>query len=301
MKDGRASETAISIAVNTVAASRDPVLRRVLANPDEPYSEWFVLEHSPEARERLSQWRSRPTSMSFWGNLAFPGGRNHIQLRKRWIETEVRAALEAGMAQVVALGAGYDTLCLRLSAEHPKVQFVELDHPDTQAVKRRALENHRALPANVTLVPVDFARESAETRLLETPGFRRGVKGVWVAEGLLMYLEPGDRDALFRLVSRTARAGSRFVFSMVDSRCLSDPANPVSRTIRLAAYAGEPIRSGQNPRSVGKFLSGRGFRVLARADHRALQADYLDPLGITLPLSEAEFLVAAELVKGSSR
>jgi methyltransferase (TIGR00027 family) len=168
-------------------------------------------------------------------------------------------------------------------------------------VKLRALENHEALPANVTLLPVDFTRESAETRLRETPGFRQGVRGAWVAEGLLMYLEPDDRDALFHLVARTGRAGSRFVFSMVDSRSLSDPKNPVSRTIRMAAYAGEPIRSGQNPRSVGRFLSSRGFRVLSRADHRALQADYLDPLGIKLPLSEAEFLVAAELVKGTGR
>ena len=301
MKKGRASQTAISIAVNTVAAARDPVLRRLLADPEEPYSEWFVDEHSGEAGERLTQWRERPASMGFWSQIMFPGGRNHIQLRKRWIEAQVLAALGDGITQVVALGAGYDTLCLRLGGKYPKAMFFEVDHPDTQAVKRRALDKHGALPANVALVPVDFTRESAETRLIDTPGFRSGVKGTWVAEGLLMYLDADDRDALFRLVARTSRAGSRFVFSMVDSRCLSDPANPVSRTIRMAAYAGEPIRSGQNPRSIGKFLSSRGFRVLARADHRALQADYLDPLGIELPLSDAEFLVAAELVKGSTR
>jgi methyltransferase (TIGR00027 family) len=300
VKKGRASQTAISIAVNTVAASRDPVLRRLLADPDEPYSGWFVAEHSAEAGEQLTQWKTRPGSMGFWSQIMFPGGRNHIQLRKRWIEAQVRVALDGGIAQVVALGAGYDTLCLRLSSRYPKASFFELDHPDTQEVKRRALENHDALPANVTLVPMDFTRESAERRLIDTHGFRPGARGVWVAEGLLMYLDADDRDALFRLVTRTARKGSRFVFSMVDSRCLSDPANPVSRTIRMAAYAGEPIRSGQNPRSVGRFLSSRGFRVIARADHRALQADYLDPLGITLPLSEAEFLVTAELVKGSS-
>ena len=299
MKEGRASETAISIAVNTVAASRDPILRRLLSDPEEPYSEWFVIEHSAGARERLAQWKSRPGSMGFWGNIMFPGGRNHIQLRKRWIEAQVRAALGDEMTQVVVLGAGYDTLCLRLSAEHPKARFFELDHPDTQAVKRRTLEGHQALPANVMLLPVDFTRESAESRLLDTPGFRRAVRGIWVAEGLLMYLEPDDRDALFRLVSKLGRPGSRFVFSMVDSRSLSDPQNPVSRTIRMAAYAGEPIRSGQNPRSLGRFLSSRGFRVLSRADHRVLQADYLDPLGIKLPLSEAEFLVEAELKEGS--
>jgi O-methyltransferase involved in polyketide biosynthesis len=114
VKQGRASETAISIAVNTVAASRDPVLRRLLANPEEPYSEWFVLEHSAEARDRLTQWRSRPGSMGFWGNIVFPGGRNHIQLRKRWIETQVRGALGDGITQVVALGASWITPTRRL-------------------------------------------------------------------------------------------------------------------------------------------------------------------------------------------
>ncbi len=294
MREGRASETAISIAVNTVAASFDPVLRRVVADPAEPYSEWFVEAHSAKAREQLARWKSRPTSMSFWGNIMFPGGRNFIQLRKRWIDEMVREALRDGMTQVVVLGAGYDTLSLRLSAGHPGVRFFELDHPDTQAVKRRALEAHAALPGNLTLLPLDLTRESASQRLLETPGFRRGLRGVYVAEGLLMYLGPRDVDSLFRLVAQTGRPGSLFVFSMVDGRSLADARSPVRRTIQMAAFHGEPVRYGLSPRGVKAFLLRRGFRLRARADHRTLRAAYLDPLGVQLPLGEAEFLVAAE-------
>lgn len=294
VKEGKPSETAISIAVNRVAASLDPVLRPLLVDPDEPYSEWFVDEHSPRAREQLAKWKSRPTVMSFWGDLMFPGGRNFILLRKRWIEDQVRIALKKGMRQVVVLGAGYDPLSLRLRAEYPRVRFFELDHPATQDVKRRALEARKALPDGVTLVPVDFARESTEERLLRAPGFRRGARALFLAEGLLMYVEPKDVDALFGLVARTARPGSRFLFSMVDSRCLADPRSPITRTVRMAGFSGEPIRSSQNPRSIKSFLSQRGFRFGSKADHRTLRTTYLDPRGITLPLGEAEFLVAAD-------
>lgn len=296
MKEGKPSETAISIAVNRVAASLDPVLRPLLVDPEEPYSEWFVDEHSPRAREQLAKWKSRPAVMGFWGSLMFPGGRNFILLRKRWIEDQVRMALGKGLRQVVVFGAGYDPLCLRLSAEYPRVRFFELDHPATQDVKRRALEARNALPDGVTLVPVDFARESTEERLFGAPGFRPRARGVFLAEGLFMYVEPKDVDALFGLVARASRPGSRFLFSMVDSRCLADPGNPITRTVRMAGFSGEPIRSSQNPRSIEKFLSQRGFLLRSTADHRALRKAYLDPSGVTIPLGEAEFLVAAEVM-----
>ena len=61
-------------------------------------------------------------------------------LRKRWIESRVRAKIAAGASQVVVLGAGLDTLGVRLASERPDLRVVEIDHPATLAVKRSVVE-----------------------------------------------------------------------------------------------------------------------------------------------------------------
>lgn len=52
------------------------------------------------------------------------------------MDDEVRAALAAGAIHVLVVGAGYDTLALRLAAAHPEVLFVEVDRPATLGKKR---------------------------------------------------------------------------------------------------------------------------------------------------------------------
>src|SRR4051794_31802357 len=75
-----------------------------------------------------------------------PGLCLHFMLRKRWIEHAVRSALARGARRVVVIGAGYDTLALRLAREFPALRFTEVDHPATQAVKRAALAASPNLP-----------------------------------------------------------------------------------------------------------------------------------------------------------
>jgi O-methyltransferase involved in polyketide biosynthesis len=51
--------------------------------------------------------------------VTHPGIVRHWMLRKRWIESRVRARIAAGASQVVVLGAGLDTLGVRLASELP--------------------------------------------------------------------------------------------------------------------------------------------------------------------------------------
>ena len=48
-----------------------------------------------------------------------PGIVRHWMLRKKWIELRVRAAIADGADQVVVLGAGFDTLGVRMAVERP--------------------------------------------------------------------------------------------------------------------------------------------------------------------------------------
>ena len=75
-----------------------------------------------------------------------PGGCNTFDARTRWFDEAVVGTLErffeGGEAcnTVVALAAGFDTRCLRLSRGRPDVRFIELDLPAVSEKKRKLVE-----------------------------------------------------------------------------------------------------------------------------------------------------------------
>jgi methyltransferase (TIGR00027 family) len=292
MKPGRPSETAARIAVNAVAAALDPELRRLLADPEEPFSGWFAEEHSPQAREQLALWRKSPSVMRTLSDAIEPGGAVFVLARKLWIDERARAGLAAGLTQMAVLGAGYDPLCLRLAPAFPAARFWELDHPDTQAVKRRALERHGAMTNTVRLVPADLQDEAPDA-MLAPAGWDASLPSLAVAEGVVMYLEDAQLDALLASLVRALAPGSRLLLTMVDARSLANTA-ATQRTARLLKASGEPLRSSVDPAEVPDFLSARGFRWTETVDAAALREGWLKPRGIERPLSDGEFLVAAE-------
>src|SRR5580658_4937110 len=92
-----------------------------------------------------------------------PAGRRmriFIAARTRFAEDALAAAVERGVSQLVILGAGLDTYAWR-GAMRQRVRIFEVDHPATQAWKRRRLtEAAIVLPACLTFAPIDFERET---------------------------------------------------------------------------------------------------------------------------------------------
>jgi methyltransferase (TIGR00027 family) len=83
----------------------------------------------------------------------WPGPRASAIARTRVIDDVLHDAPQRGLDQLVLLGAGYDSRPYRL-ADTGTLRVFEVDHPTTQAVKRRVLE--KALghpPAHVCFVP----------------------------------------------------------------------------------------------------------------------------------------------------
>ena len=93
-----------------------------------------------------------------------------IAMRSRFAEDSARRAIEKGVRQILVLGAGLDTFAYRLEPAQDMRVF-ELDHPATQAEKRRRLADARiAEPRHVAYVAHDFERGSM-TGSLEAAGF----------------------------------------------------------------------------------------------------------------------------------
>ena len=243
--------------------------------------------------QRLAHWSEK---------LAEPGHYLHLGLRKRWVEDETVAALEAGAGQVLVMGAGMDTLALRLAPRFPEVAFVELDHPASQRAKRRAIERAAGeiggVPANLRFLAADLAAGvPLDEPLAACEAWRPSARSVVVAEGLLMYLEEPAVRAGFEALHRSTGPGSRVLFTYV--RRWSEGRLDLRKRSRLLSavmkLAGEPIVWGIVEDDLPGFLAGLGFRLAGGLERFDLRARYLEPAGLgDEPLGTIEGVAVAE-------
>lgn len=174
-----------------------------------------------------------------------------IALRTAAIDAAVRSAVARGTTQVVVLGAGFDGRAWRMS-ELAGIHVFEVDHPATQAVKRKHLG---ALPpsiASVDFVPIDFEHDSLATALARA-GHDDTRPTCWIWKGVVMYL---TRDAmrltLADIASRSADS-SRLLVNYASLR-----RSLLGVFLRLR---GEPVKSKWSPEEMAADLRAAGFDV----------------------------------------
>ncbi len=290
MHPHRASSTARLIARSTLLAARDHARHRLVpAGTEAPLaamlaadgaSLWFKLAlHHPGTGALLRRVE----------RLVLPGIITHYLARKLWLERAATAALDAGCTQVVVLGAGFDSLAWRLHRTRPDVRFFELDHPATQAPKRRALR----VSDNFTFLPADLAAVSPADVLHACPAFDPAQPTLFLAEGLLMYFPAARVAALLRdlaaLTLRPATVLFSFMAAAPDGSITFRGEHPaVGWWLRRQR---EPFRWGIAGADLPDFLAGCGLRLAALADHEVLRDEILAPLGLAgLPLARGECL-----------
>jgi methyltransferase (TIGR00027 family) len=158
----------------TVPGFRDPVAKRLLSPA---WRLWFRLA-SRSVKRAAPARRARGMARL-----------DVITLRVAAIDAEIEAAVLAGCRQLVVLGAGLDTRAFRLDSL-ANVDVFEVDHPATQAFKRRksaSLLAHDLRARSLTFVPVNFEKDSLASAL-KRAHFRADSPAVWAWEGVVMYL-----------------------------------------------------------------------------------------------------------------
>ena len=260
MKAGEASNTAKVIAASTILLASDARTQSLVAPGA---AEWCRLFLSGSRVDRLLAWsaQSAPTRALWRGieRVTLPGIMAHYWHRKRWIEARTRCAIEAGATRVIILGAGFDTLGLRLAREMPTVAVFEIDHPATQGAKLRALANAATtVTQNISFI----ARDLASGRV-PLDGFDEDERNIVIIEGMLMYLSPPDVERLFSTL-RSRRCGrAQVIFSFMAAWPDGTQGfRPRSWLIeRWLAWRGEPFNWGVAPTALEGFLAAHGFRL----------------------------------------
>lgn len=298
MRDQRPSTTALLVALGLSCVASDPRLHTVAAPLHPGMARRWVAE-----RSAASRYLAKATTTA-WGRwlarrlerLLVPGITLHYAVRKRFIDDVVRDALDGGFRQVIILGAGFDTLAFRLHGTHSDTRFIEIDHPATQAVKRREIEKRGGLPANVVLAAADLSKQSLAD-VLRHPAIQRDAPTLVVAEGLLMYLTAKDVAHLFGTLVGMETSRLRFVFTTMNVRKdgrirFQDEGWLLSRLLTLV---GEPFRWGLRREEIGAVLACHGSSLLGAADADHLRRRYLSPVGLNgCHLAQGELIVLAD-------
>lgn len=265
-------------------ASRDGRLGALLAEGEAVRVERILAGTEVIGVFRLLKWRLVRAVLLWVEGRMLRGIIAHYLVRKRWIEAAVRAGISEGVKGVVVIAAGYDTLCQRLCEEFPEVGFVEMDHPATQEGKVRVFPQR----GNLSYIGADMNREK-----LSALG-ESGERGVYVMEGLTMYLDEEGNAELFREIAK--RCG-RLVFTFMrqeagGSICFSGQSGWVGRWLQRR---GEPFLWGISGEDLPGFLEGCGLRCLEVVDDERLREEILVPAGLgELPLAQGECICVAE-------
>jgi len=236
-----------------------------------------LLVESGVARPRTVRFAGSKTAVAL--NLAFdwmmPGQFEAFGYRKAFCERQVRAGIQDGATQVLALGAGFDTLGWRVAPEFPRVRFFEIDHPATACHKAKGIES-MGERANLHLLAEDLGERRLADVLEDAHDWDTTAQTVVVAEGLLMYLPSEAVGALFEHCAARTGARSQIAFSYVEQRSNGRPdAGPWTGLVLWSLkLAGERWLWSLPAGELESFLSAHGWRIEPAA------ADGLEKRGI---------------------
>ena len=208
---------------------------------------------------RVPPLRSR-TRSGFFAALA---------ARTLFVDGEVARALDDGLSTVVTIGAGYDSRAWRCARSG--AHFVEVDHPATQAVKRR-----RAPAEGPTYVAVDLETTTLADAL-GAAGFNGGSRALFVVEGVTMYLDVDAVHGLLVDLARAGGAGSRLAVNFAAPRgsgVVSDRWRQAVLRV-LGRAVGEQHLSAFTVEEAADVVDAAGWRVDRATTLRELGCELL--------------------------
>lgn len=261
MKQGRISQTALKVALGLITLSiKDDWAQRLPSGLVDLSERLLLATGSPGYGPGLMRASKKPWMIRVYElqDLVMAGQWEGFGHRKIFMQEQVESAIEAGAQQVLVLGAGFDTLCLRLAPEHRQVQFFEIDHPATSAAKARGV-TAEGQPENMIQIAADLGEHALSKVLSKNDRWDASQPSVIVAEGLLQYLTDEEVCGLFREVAGCTAPHSRIAFTHMPP----DPRKLMPMVLRLI---GEPFRSAVRSEDLPDYIDGTGWAIISEVD-----------------------------------
>ena len=189
-----------------------------------------------------------------------------VLARARYTEDRLAMAIQRGVDQYVLVGAGLDSFAFRDQSAHGTLQIFELDHPQSQAFKRKRLAAAGlSEPANLHFGAIDFERENIGQVLSRLP-FHTDAPALFAWLGVTMYLTRAAIDNTLRAVREVAASGSEFVFDFIAASTISNGSERMKKLRERTRAIGEEIITGIDPRTLAAELEATGWKLIEQLD-----------------------------------
>ncbi len=127
------------------------------------------------------------------------------------------AVRTGGFRQIVSIGPGYDMRPMRFREALAGVRYIEVDHPETLAQKKRLLDRNGRDLTGVERRPIDLGVAPLEAAL-EGTSLDRALPICFILEGVIHYLTPARLDDLLRAMVEVSSADhTRAILSFIRS------------------------------------------------------------------------------------
>jgi methyltransferase (TIGR00027 family) len=196
------------------------------------------------------------------------------------MDREFIAALKAGLAQIVLLGAGFDTRALRfaeLNRRTAGAKIFELDIATTQQPKIEILQRKNLkIPGELCFVPIVFGKESL-SEVLSRAGYQEERKSLFLWEGVSMYLSAQAVDGTLGFIRSCSASGSRVAFDYIYASVLRREGQFYGEreAYEMVSRVGEGWIFGLEAGEIEPFLAARGFEMVAHYTPVELERTYL--------------------------
>ena len=265
MHKGKPSLTARKVALNLITLAAKPGMSEIIPQGAADTTAQLLVA-SGVVGEKTVRLAQSPKMVAVYEafDWMLPGQFEAFAHRKAFCEQQVRDGIKSGAAQVLVLGAGYDTLCWRLAPEFPGVNFFEIDHPATASCKAKGIAEMGS-HENLFLIAEDLGKKELVEVMESQDAWDTGKMSVIIAEGLIMYLPPEAVETLFRQCAVIGGAGSRIAFSYIpkgdDGR--PDAGRWTGLMLWLQNMVGESWLWSIAPEELGSFLRKHGWTEAA--------------------------------------
>ncbi|MEM9704728.1 MAG: class I SAM-dependent methyltransferase [Pseudomonadota bacterium] len=262
MNEGAASETAVFVSLlrahHFLNAPEPKILEDSLAMPLMGLPSSDVLQAQVDGVvDGFAKLSDRETAATFVKRIE-----HSVCVRSRLVEETIRDMKRANeLEQFVLLGAGLDTTAYRNRSALEGVPIFEVDHPDSQSMKRKRLADAAVdLPADLSFVSYDFERQTL-TDALRAGGVDDAKTTLFAFLGVQMYLTDASVQSTFKALAQFPTSSKLIMDFVMPDTAHDDQLTPdaVEQLAKVVEDMGEPFVSRYTEADLEERLKDAGF------------------------------------------